>query len=417
MRHGATRGGRLVNVKVRLLLDGGAYASSSPAVLAKACTFAAGPYEVPNVEIDGTVVYTNNPPCGAMRGFGAPQVCFGHEGQMDKLAAALRMDPLEIRRRNAVKPGSVLPTGQVIRGSAPVREVIDRLAAMPLPLPEPAEGRDSIAYPGGAGNVSRGEHLRRGVGYAVGYKNVAYSEGFDDSAEASVRLRLGPRGPVAEIHTAAVECGQGLLTILTQIARSELGLYQVMFRPHDTTVGSAGSTSASRQTMMAGGAVQMACKAAVKELSRRAGGPIDPHVDQLDDLLGQPIEQTEVYHHRRTTGFDQAGQGDIHVSLVFGAECAVVEVDTELGLVRVVQVDAVQDAGRAINPGGVAGQVEGGTAFGLGLAAMEEVQLDEGRIANASFTDYLIPTILAGVSGDHDTCDCWPGSRLTCFPL
>ena len=208
---------------------------------------------------------------------------------------------------------------------------------------------------------------------------------------------------MAEIHTAAVERGQGLLTILTQIARSELSIFTQQRSPHHiTTVGSAGSTSASRQTMMAGGAVQMACKAAVKELSRRAGGPIDPHVDQLDDLLGQPIEQTEVYHHRRTTGFDQAGQGDIHVSLVFGAECAVVEVDTELGLVRVVQVDAVQDAGRAINPGGVAGQVEGGTAFGLGLAAMEEVQLDEGRIANASFTDYLIPTILAGVSDDHD---------------
>ena len=394
MRHGATRDGRLVSVKVRLLLDGGAYASSSPAVLADASTFAAGPYEVPNVVIDGTVVYTNNPPCGAMRGFGAPQVCFGHEGQMDKLAAALRMDPLEIRRRNAVKPGSVLPTGQVIRGLGAGSRGDRPLGGDATAAAEPAEGRDSIAYPGGAGNVSRGEHLRRGVGYAVGYKNVAYSEGFDDSAEASVCLRLGPRGPVAEIHTAAVECGQGLLTILTQIARSELGLYEVLFRPHDTTVGSAGSTSASRQTMMAGGAVQMACKAVVKELSRRAGGPIDPHVDQLDDLLGQPIEQTEVYHHRRTTGFDQAGQGDIHVSLVFGAERAVVEVDTELGLVRVVQVDAVQDAGRAINPAGIAGQVEGGTAFGLGLAAMEEVQLDEGRIANASFTDYLIPTIL-----------------------
>lgn len=394
MRHGATGDGLLVSVHARLLLDGGAYASSSPAVLANASTFAAGPYEVPNVVIDGTVVYTNNPPCGAMRGFGAPQVCFGHEGQMDKLAAALGMDPLEIRRHNAVEPGSVLPTGQVVRGSAPVREMIDRLAAMPLPPPQPAEGRDSIAYPGGAGNVSRGEHLRRGVGYAVGYKNVAYSEGFDDSAEACVRLWLGPCGPVAEIHTAAVECGQGLLTVLTQIARSELGVHEVLFRPHDTNVGSAGSTSASRQTMMAGGAVQMACRAVVEELSRRAGAPIDPHLDRLGDLLGQPIERTAVYHHRRTTGFDQAGQGDIHVSLAFGAERAVVEVDTELGLVRVVQVDAVQDAGRAINPAGVAGQVEGGTAIGLGLAVMEEVRLDEGRIANASFTDYLIPTIL-----------------------
>jgi CO/xanthine dehydrogenase Mo-binding subunit len=394
LRHGAARDGRLVTVQARLLLDGGAYASSSPAVVGNAATLAAGPYEVPNALIDGTVVYTNNPPCGAMRGFGAPQVCFGHEAQMDKLAAALGLDPLELRRRNAVASGSVLPTGQVIRGSAPLAEMIDRLAAMPEPVPEPAAGRDPISYPGGAGNVSRGECLRRGVGYGVGFKNVAYSEGFDDSAEAGVRLSLGPDGPVAEIRTAAVECGQGLLTVLAQIARTELGLSEVTFRPPDTTGGSAGSTSASRQTMMAGGAVQLACRAVASELSARAGRPVDPRRDGIDDLLGEPVERTEVYHHRRTTGFDSSGQGDIHVSFVFGIERAVVEVDTELGLVRVVQIDAVQDVGRAINPAAVAGQIEGGTAMGLGLAVMEEIQLAGGAIANASFTDYLIPTIL-----------------------
>ncbi len=394
LRHGATRDGRLVSVHARLLLDGGAYSSSSPAVVGNASTLAAGPYEVPNALIDGTVVYTNNPPCGAMRGFGAPQVCFGHEAQMDKLAAALQLDPLELRRRNALRTGSVLPTGQVIRGSAPVREMIGALAAMPVPAAQPAAGRDPIGYPGGAGNVSRGESLRRGIGYAIGYKNVAYSEGFDDSAQASVRLSVGPDGPVAQIQTAAVECGQGMLTVLTQIARTELGIREVRFRPHDTTIGSAGSTSASRQTMMAGGAVQQACQAVIAELSQRAGRPVDPRHDDLVDLLDQPVERTEVYHHRRTTGFDADGQGDVHVSFVFGAERAVVEVDTELGLVRVVQIDAVQDVGRAINPAAVAGQIEGGTAMGLGLAVMEEIQLRDGRIANGSFTDYLIPTIL-----------------------
>ncbi len=138
LRHGVTLDGRLVSVHARLLLDGGAYSSSSPAVLGNASTLAAGPYEVANALIDGTVVYTNNPPCGAMRGFGAPQVCFGHEAQMDKLAAALQLDPLELRRRNALRTGSVLPTGQVIRGSAPVREMIDALAAMPVPVTERA---------------------------------------------------------------------------------------------------------------------------------------------------------------------------------------------------------------------------------------------------------------------------------------
>jgi xanthine dehydrogenase D subunit len=412
-RTGAARDGRLVNVKVRLLLDGGAYASSSPAVLANASTFAAGPYEVPNATIDGTVVYTNNPPCGAMRGFGAPQVCFAYEGQMDRLAKALGMDPLEIRLRNAVHTGSVLPTGQVITSTAPLRQILERLRAMPMPAAEPAEGRDSIGYPGGAGNVSRGEALRRGVGYAIGYKNVAYSEGFDDATEARIKLTAGPNGPVAEIRTAAVECGQGLLTVLTQIAQTELGIEDVRFAPADTSVGSAGSTSASRQTMMAGGAVQMACQAALEAVRERlasrygagregvalgfgAGSVLldgEP-VASVADVFDEPIERMAVYHHRPTTGFDEKGQGDIHVSLVFGGERAVVEVDSELGLVRVVEIAAVQDVGKVINPAGVEGQIEGGTAMGLGLATMEEIQLKEGRILNASFTDYIIPTIL-----------------------
>ncbi len=412
MRHGATGDGKLVVVKARLLFDGGAYASSSPAVVANASTFAAGPYEVANAFIDGTVVYTNNPPCGAMRGFGAPQVCFGHEAQMDKLAARLGLDPLEIRLRNALHTGSVLPTGQVITGSAPLREVLEKLREMPVPPAQAAAGRDPIAYPGGAGNVSRGESLRRGIGFAAGYKNVAYSEGFDDSAEARIVLRAGPAGAEAEIHTAAVECGQGLLTVLTQIAATELGTGHVSFAPTDTEVGSAGSTSASRQTMMAGGSVQMAARAVMGELRDRlrlryqvaeqavvsfgAGSVLvdgEP-VATLAEVLDEPIDQTAVYHHRQTRGFDAKGQGDVHVSLVFGAERAVVEVDTDLGLVRVLEVAAVQDVGRAINPAGVEGQLEGGTAMGLGLAVMEEVQLDGGRIRNASFTDYLIPTIL-----------------------
>jgi len=413
-RTGATREGKLTHVEVRLLMDGGAYASSSPAVLANASTFAAGPYEVPNVTIDGTVVYTNNPPCGAMRGFGAPQVCFAYEGQMDKLAQAIGVSPIEIRLRNAVKTGSVLPTGQVIHSTAPLRQILSRLGEMPMPPGQEVAGRDPIAYPGGAGNVSRGEGLRRGVGYAVGFKNVAYSEGFDDSTEARIKLTAGPDGPVAEIHTAAVDCGQGLLTVLTQIARTELGFDDVRFAVADSQdVGSAGSTSASRQTMMAGGAVQMACQAGLAALRERLGSrygagregaPLSfgqdsvlldgEPVASVAEILGEPIERTAVYHHRRTTSFDDRGQGDIHVSFVFSGERAIVEVDAELGLVRVVEIASVQDVGKAINPAGVHAQVEGGTAMGLGLALMEEVRLKEGRILNGSFTDYVMPTIL-----------------------
>jgi CO/xanthine dehydrogenase Mo-binding subunit/aerobic-type carbon monoxide dehydrogenase small subunit (CoxS/CutS family) len=363
IRFGAMRDGRLVAADVRLLLDGGACASASPAVLANAATFAAGPYEIPNVRIEATVAYTNNPPCGAMRGFGAPQVCFAYESAMDALAQKLAIDPVVLRLRNAVRTGSVLPTGQVLTGSAPLREVIERCATLPLPAEEPTE------------------HLRRGVGFAVGFKNVAYSEGFDDSAEASVTLRTGADGPEAVVRTAAVDYGQGLYTVLAQIVRTELGVERVSVLPAATSeIGSAGSTSASRQTTMAGAAVLQACREIAAELA--ANGNRDE------------ITRTVTYHHRPTTGFDEDGQGDIHVAFSFVAMRAVVDVDEELGLPTVVQVAAVQDAGRVVNPQGAEGQVEGGAAIGLGLALMEELRLEDGRILNPTFADYLIPTAL-----------------------
>ena len=194
--HRATSAGRLVNVRMKILLDGGAYASSSTAVTSNAASFAAGPYDIENALIESTCVYTNNPPCGAMRGFGAVQTCFAAEAQMDKLADALGIDPVELRLLNALEPGDVLPTGQRIEGSLPVAEVIRRAAALPVPDAEPFP-REAIRLPGGAGNTTRGEGVQRGVGFAVGFKNICYSEGFDDSTSASVLLR--PDGS-AEIH-------------------------------------------------------------------------------------------------------------------------------------------------------------------------------------------------------------------------
>ena len=384
MRHGARRDGTLVSVQARLLVDGGAYTSTSPAVIGNATTFAAGPYEVPNARLSGTAVFTNNPPCGAMRGFGAVQACFAYEAQMDKLAAALGLDPIELRLKNALKTGSVLPTGQPIVGAAPVRECLEGLRGLPLPADEPALDRDPMLLPGGAGNVGHGETLKRGVGVAVGYKNLAYSEGFDDSSEAWVRVSVDGHGPVAEVKTAAVDVGQGIDTIVTQIVRTELGIDRVLIRPPDTTIGSAGSSSASRQTMMTGGAVQLACQAVRAEIDAQGGM----------QQVRRPIEASRVFHHRPTGKLDANGQGDPHVSFAFGAARAVVEVDTGLGLVRVVQIAVTQDVGRALNPQSVTGQIEGGSAQGLGLALMEEVALVDGQVKNASFTDYLLPTIL-----------------------
>ena len=392
MRHGATKDGKLVIVQARLLVDGGAYTSTSPAVIGNATTFAAGPYAVPNARLEGVAVFTNNPPCGAMRGFGAVQACFAYEAQMDKLARALELDPLEIRLRNALRTGDVLPTGQRVTGAAPVRELLEWCAALPMPPEESPLDRDRMLFPGGAGNVGHGEALKRGVGFAVGYKNLAYSEGFDDSSEAWVRLSVDREGPIAELKTAAVDVGQGVDTIVTQVVRTELGVDRVLIGQPDTAIGSAGSSSASRQTMMTGGAVQLACQAVREEILRRAGTSSLP--DQLEPYLRPPIEATRVFRHRRTSKLDANGQGDPHVSFAFGAARAVVEVDTELGLVRVVQLAVSQDVGRALNPQSVRGQIEGGSAQGLGLALMEEIELKDGKIRNASFTDYLLPTIL-----------------------
>ncbi len=347
MRHGAARDGTLVNVQARLLVDGGAYTSTSPAVIGNATTFAAGPYEVPNARLEGTAVFTNNPPCGAMRGFGAVQACFAYEAQMDKLAVELNLDPIELRIKNALRSGSVLPTGQPIAGVAPVRECLQRLQQLPLPPEESALDRDPMLLPGGAGNVGHGEALKRGVGVAVGYKNLGYSEGFDDASEAWVRVSADREGALAEVKTAAVEVGQGLDTIVTQIVRTELGIDRVLIRPPDTAIGSAGSSSASRQTMMTGGAVQLACQAVRAEIERSGG---------LQDLR-RPVEATRVFHHRPTGKLDASGQGDPHVTFAFGAARAVVEVDQELGLVRVLQLAVAQDVGRALNPQSVLGQI------------------------------------------------------------
>jgi CO/xanthine dehydrogenase Mo-binding subunit len=377
--HRATKEGRLVNVRMRILLDGGAYASSSTAVTSNAASFACGPYAVDNALIESTCVYTNNPPCGAMRGFGAVQVCFAHEAQMDKLAQKLEIDPIELRLLNALGPGGALPTGQKITGTLPVAEVIRKAAALPVPDPEELP-RDPMRLPGGSGNTTRGEGVKRGVGFAVGFKNIGYSEGFDDYTAARVRLQ---RDGSAEVHCAAAEVGQGVANVILQVARTELGTEDVVLAPHTTaTVGSAGSASASRMTWMAAGAVRDACRVALEE-RERTGGEVD-------------VER--IYRHPRTTPLDpETGQitGErAHVAYACAAMRVVAEVDVELGLTRVVWIGTAQDVGRAVNPQAVTGQIEGGTAQGLGLALMEEIQTRDGLITNASFTDYLIPTTL-----------------------
>ena len=408
--HGANRDGKLVYVRARILLDGGAYASSSTAVIANATCFSVGPYRCPNATIDGIVVYSNNPPCGAMRGFGSVQNCYAHEAQMDKLAAAMGMDPVELRLRNAMETGSEMITGQVVDGPVPVAELLRRVRAMPMP---PAADKHLTSMPGGVSNTTHGEGVKRGVGFAAGFKNIGYSEGFDDYSTARVRLSVVEGRPRVEVHTAAAEVGQGNVTVQAQVAGTELGVDDVLVLNADTNVGSAGSSSASRQTYITGGAVKAASEAVRKRVLELAESELHPagelrlendavadasgkQIVSLATLLGDAvIEETRVFRPRQTHRLDaETGQADAHMQFAFAAHRAVVDVDTELGLLKVVELATAQDVGKAINPLAVQGQLEGGAAQGLGLAVMEEIQVKDGVIRNPSFTDYLLPTIL-----------------------
>ncbi|MER7958015.1 MULTISPECIES: xanthine dehydrogenase family protein molybdopterin-binding subunit [unclassified Streptomyces] len=423
--HGATKDGKLTHMKCKIVLDGGAYASSTASVVGNASSLSVGPYVIEDVEIEAIGLYSNNPPCGAMRGFGAVQACFAYEAQMDKLAAKLGMDPVELRQLNAMEQGTIMPTGQVVDSPAPVAELLRRVKARPMP-PErqwetAGEGADVRALPGGLSNTSHGEGVVRGVGYAVGIKNVGFSEGFDDYSTAKIRIEVINGEAVATVHTAMAEVGQGGVTIHAQIARTELGVQQVTIHPADTQVGSAGSTSAGRQTYMTGGAIKNSCEIVrekVLEIGRRKFGSYHPAWANAELLLeggkvvtdggealatiadvleDQAVEVEEEWRHRPTQAFDLVtGQGDGHVQYAFAAHRAVVEVDTELGLVKVIELACAQDVGKAVNPLSVVGQIQGGTTQGLGVAVMEEIIVDPktAKVRNPSFTDYLIPTIL-----------------------
>lgn len=410
MRHHAKSDGTLVKVEARMVFDGGAYASTSSAVLINAVTHAQGPYRCPNAIVDGYAVRTNNLPCGAMRGFGVVQACFSHESQMDKLAAACGLDPVEIRLRNAMVTGDKLITGQVIDNVAPVARCIRETAGLPLPdVPVGGHDNDPMRLPGGAGRTADASHIVRGIGFAVGIKNLMYSEGFDDYSTARCRLTDG----VVALKFATSEVGQGFVTIAEQIARTVLGLDAVVIDPIDTDIGSSGSTSASRQTWMSGGAVNAAC-IKVRDLLLdhvAAAHSLDPgaltidgadivdsagvlRIPVLQAAAGLSFDETAEYHHKPTEDLDENGQGNCHTAFAFVAHRAVVDVDPDLGLVKVIQIATAQDVGRALNPLSVLGQIEGGIAQGLGLAVMEEIIMTDGRVRNPSFTDYLLPTFL-----------------------
>ena len=408
MKHHADTNGKIVKIESRMVFDGGAYCSTSPAVLVNGITHTQGPYKCDNAVVDGWAVRTNNPPCGAMRGFGVVQACFAHESQMEKLAAAVGVSPVEIRLLNAMETGDRMITGQIMDSVAPVAQCIRETDAIPMPPPM-SPSADLRTIPGGTGLTAQPSNIRRGVGWGVSIKNLMYSEGFDDFSTARCRISDG----VVTIKFATSEVGQGFTMLAQQIARTVLGVDDVILDTIDTQVGSAGSTSASRQTWMSGGAVQVACQAALAQLFDHVAAKFEMTRSELEidgtdivDRLTQrrvsvsdaiseiDIDCTEEYHHPPTEDLDENGQGNCHVAYAFVAHRAVVDVDPELGLIKVVQIATAQDVGRVLNPLAAMGQIEGGIAQGLGLAVMEEIIVKDGKVRNPSFTDYLLPTFL-----------------------
>jgi len=408
MRHHADRNGKILKIESTMLFDGGAYCSTSPAVLINAITHTQGPYKCNTASVEGWAVRTNNPPCGAMRGFGVVQACFAHESQMEKLGVALGLSPVEIRLRNVMETGDRLITGQIMDSVAPVEQCIRETDAIAMPEPL-LPNADIRQIPGGTGLTAQPGNIVRGVGWGVSMKNLMYSEGFDDYSTARCRMTDG----VVSVKFATSEVGQGFTMLAQQIARTILGVDEVLLDTIDTQVGSAGSTSASRQTWMSGGAVKAACEKVLQDLFDHAALTFELSRDHLrieetdivDTLSGRRIavseaskginlDRTEEYRHPPTEDLDENGQGNCHVAFAFVAHRAVVDVDVELGLVKVVQIATAQDVGRVLNPLSVQGQVEGGIAQGLGLAVMEEIIVKDGKVRNPSFTDYLLPTFL-----------------------
>ncbi|MFF3768436.1 xanthine dehydrogenase family protein molybdopterin-binding subunit [Streptomyces sp. NPDC001922] len=408
-RHHADADGRLVKVEAQILLDAGAYADDSSESLAAAVAFAAGPYVVPHAFVEGWAVRTNNPPSGHVRGEGALQVCAAYEGQMDKLAAKLGMDPVELRLRNVLATGDLLPTGQTVTCPAPVAELLEAVRDAELPaLPKDAPEEDWL-LPGGPEGAGEPGAVRRGVGYALGMVHMLGAEGTDEVSTATVKVNGGE----ATVICAAVETGQGFTTLARQIVQEVLGIEEVHVASVDTDQPPAGPACHGRHTWVSGGAVERAAKMVrtqllqplahkfgmSTELLTIADGKITSYDGVLSTTVAETLDGKELWATAQcrphpTEPLDETGQGDAFVGMAFAAVRAVVDVDIELGSVRVVEMAVAQDVGRVLNPRQLAARIEAGITQGVGAALTENLRTSRGVVRHPDLTGYALPTSL-----------------------
>jgi len=401
---GAKKDGTLVAAQVTFYVDKGAYASTGIAVMRKASSHATGPYKVPNVWVDVLGVFTNNNPCGAMRGFGAAQTAIAYEGLMDRLAAKLGMDKAELRMKNLVRSGDEVTTGQIVAqatGQECFEAVLKKINWQQRNYETP------------------GSHLKRGYGISVVCFGLGYGDGFPDASRA--RCKLTPDG-IIEVYSGAVDVGQGLINMVAQIVAEEIGVPLDDVRPilADTKLTpESGSSSATRQTYFTGSAVQLAASELKKQLQDIAASHLEELIYEIKIENGvafnifhaeKRMTLKEIAREGKRRGFSleamgvykpptmpentQTGQSmRAFVTYLFGSHACQVLVDTETGEVKIERYIACHDVGRAINPDQVLGQIQGGVAQGIGMALMEEVVMKDGKIMNPGFTDYILPTI------------------------
>ncbi|MCX7918913.1 MAG: molybdopterin-dependent oxidoreductase [bacterium] len=398
---GVTNDGKITAVEVEIIADTGAYASWAPNILRKAAVHAAGPYSIPNIVVDAYAVYTNNVPAGAMRGFGATQVAFAYESQMDEVAKVIGFDPVEFRRRNLLRNGDTTATGQVLRSA------IDPGATLDAVVQQYAIHNRKDARP-------HHSSKKYGIGLATIFYGIGYGYGIPDIGTAIIELTTDGS---AVISTSAIDYGQGLATIFCQIAAAVLGLTldKVRIITGDTELTpDSGSTVATRQTYVTGNAVKSAAEKLRGEITSfvaekyrisqdavtliensiqlepRGKIPLSEIIQQMR-AAGRPTKKQARFKPVTQRLDPITGQGEAYYPYTFGTQLAEVEVDIETGEVKVLTLLAAHNVGKAIHPGNVLGQLYGGIAMGLGMALTEEFVISEGIPKTVNFQHYRIP--------------------------
>jgi xanthine dehydrogenase molybdenum-binding subunit len=402
---GAKKNGRLVAAETELYGDTGAYASLGEKVMTRATTHSAGPYDIPHVRADCYAMYTNNPPAGAFRGFGVTQSAFAVESMMDKLAEELNIDPVELRRMNALHVGSITNTGQELKESVGLLECIDRVDA---------EMRKQNAHPFKPTIDSKNPNLVRAWGFASAYKNTGLGGGAPDISGADVELYADG---TFQVRSSAAELGQGLVTVMRLVVSEEMAVapekVRVLVMDTDLTPN-GGPTTASRQTFVTGNASRYAAKTLRDEISATMAEKYDVRPEQIRfengivHVNGNSMSYSEIYNEMvalgkqpkvryeyeapKTTPLGQGG--DMHFAFSFGVQAAEVEVNKITGEVRVLKVISANDVGMAVNPLGLQGQVEGGVMMGLGNCLTEEFIVENGVVVTDQLARYRVPGIM-----------------------